>query len=327
MTAPTANAAGDASIARPRPSRRGTADIPFRFPDRGLAQALAAERSEPGWLRAERLAAFKAYDALPVEANRLYTPYVDLRPAELMEVRPYVRTEKVPVGADRGPSRDGRPDRAARGRRCCAVAVARGDRGRGDPRDVRRPRSSATRPVSGRSSRVAGPSRSTTSSPSSPGASGARASGSWCRPGSTWTDPSSFGGRSGPQVGALVSRTLVRLGEGRPRRSSKSSSGLARRSTAPRASLSPSRSSAAPSRSSSSGPRACRSRRSRTCRPGSSPSSIAMQRSAPRRPSTGRSPSSGDDWSGRGSTTGSTATAPRSSRSRSCSARATRSST
>ena len=96
MTAPTANAAGAASIAQTRPSRRGTADIPFRFPDRGLAQALAAERSEPDWLRAERIAAFTAYDALPVETNRLYTPYVDLRPADLMEVRPYVRTEAEP---------------------------------------------------------------------------------------------------------------------------------------------------------------------------------------------------------------------------------------
>ena len=97
MTTPTADAAGDAPTAPSRPSRRGTADIPFRFPDRGLAQALAAERSEPDWLRAERLAAFAAYDALPVEANRLYTPYVDLRPADLMTVRPYVRTAASPA--------------------------------------------------------------------------------------------------------------------------------------------------------------------------------------------------------------------------------------
>ena len=96
MTAPTANAAGDAPIAPNRPSRRGTADIPFRFPDRGLAEALAAEREEPDWLQAVRMAGFNAYEALPVEANRLYTPYVDLRPADLMDVRPYVRTEAAP---------------------------------------------------------------------------------------------------------------------------------------------------------------------------------------------------------------------------------------
>ena len=52
-------------------------------------QALSAERSEPAWLRAERLAAFAAYDALPVEGNRLYTPYVDLRAADLAAVQPY----------------------------------------------------------------------------------------------------------------------------------------------------------------------------------------------------------------------------------------------
>jgi Fe-S cluster assembly scaffold protein SufB len=96
MTAPTAGAAEDAESAPARPVRRGPADLPFRFPDRGLAQALTAERSEPAWLRAERLAAFKAYEALPLEANRLYTPYVDLRPADLMAVRPYVRTAVGP---------------------------------------------------------------------------------------------------------------------------------------------------------------------------------------------------------------------------------------
>jgi Fe-S cluster assembly scaffold protein SufB len=96
MTAPTAEAAEDAKVAPARPVRRGPADLPFRFPDRGLAQALAAERSEPDWLRAERIAAFEAYDALPVEANRLYTPYVDLRAADLMAVRPYVRTAAAP---------------------------------------------------------------------------------------------------------------------------------------------------------------------------------------------------------------------------------------
>jgi Fe-S cluster assembly scaffold protein SufB len=98
MTVSTAEAAGDGSpAATTRPSRRGTADIPFRFPDRELAQALAAERSEPDWLREERLAALAAYDALPVETNRLYTPYVDLRPAELMTVEPYVRTASAPT--------------------------------------------------------------------------------------------------------------------------------------------------------------------------------------------------------------------------------------
>jgi Fe-S cluster assembly scaffold protein SufB len=75
-----------------RAVRRGPADLPFVFPDRGLAQALAAERDEPAWLRDERLAAWTAYDALPVESNQLYTSYVDLRAADLFAARPYVRT-------------------------------------------------------------------------------------------------------------------------------------------------------------------------------------------------------------------------------------------
>jgi Fe-S cluster assembly scaffold protein SufB len=82
-----------AAPARQRAPRRSPADLPFRFADRGLAQALAAEREEPDWLRAERIAAWEAFDALPVEANTLYTPYVDLRAAELDTARPYIRTE------------------------------------------------------------------------------------------------------------------------------------------------------------------------------------------------------------------------------------------
>jgi Fe-S cluster assembly protein SufB len=79
-----------ATTARTR--RRAPADLPFAFADRGLAQALAAERDEPAWLRQERLAAFDAFDSLPVESNQLYTPYIDLRAADLFAVRPYVRT-------------------------------------------------------------------------------------------------------------------------------------------------------------------------------------------------------------------------------------------
>jgi Fe-S cluster assembly scaffold protein SufB len=81
---------------RPRPVRRAPTDLPFRFADRGLAQALAAERSEPDWLRDERLAAFEAFERLPIEPNQLYTTYLDLRNAELAETRPYVRTASAP---------------------------------------------------------------------------------------------------------------------------------------------------------------------------------------------------------------------------------------
>ncbi|MGH2464999.1 MAG: SufB/SufD family protein [Candidatus Limnocylindrales bacterium] len=72
--------------------RRGLADLPFRFADRALIESIVTERGEPGWLKAERLGAFEAFDALATEPNRLYTPYIDLRPAELMDVRPYLQT-------------------------------------------------------------------------------------------------------------------------------------------------------------------------------------------------------------------------------------------
>ena len=95
--------ASNTKPARPaRTPRRAPADLPFRFADRGLAQALAAERSEPDWLRDERLAAWQAFEALPVESNQLYTPYVDLRGAILDEVRPWVRTASGPDAANSG---------------------------------------------------------------------------------------------------------------------------------------------------------------------------------------------------------------------------------
>jgi len=75
-----------------RAARRAPADLPFAFADLGLVQALAAERDEPGWLRDERLAAFAVFDELAVETNQLYTPYIDLRAADLFTVRPFVRT-------------------------------------------------------------------------------------------------------------------------------------------------------------------------------------------------------------------------------------------
>ena len=97
MTAPVTDGAAESTPAsRPRPARRGPAELPFTFPDVVLAQALAAERSEPSWLRAERIAAAEAYEALPLEKNQLYTTYVDLRAADLFGARPYVRTASAP---------------------------------------------------------------------------------------------------------------------------------------------------------------------------------------------------------------------------------------
>jgi Fe-S cluster assembly scaffold protein SufB len=83
---------------RARAPRRSPSDLPFSFANRVLAEALGAERHEPAWLRADRIAASEAFDRLPVEANQLYTPYVDLRGASLYDASPYVATESAPGG-------------------------------------------------------------------------------------------------------------------------------------------------------------------------------------------------------------------------------------
>ena len=66
-----------------RPPRRAATDLPFSWVDRALVEAIADAHDEPGWLRDDRLVALVAFEALAVESNRLYTPYVDLRAASL----------------------------------------------------------------------------------------------------------------------------------------------------------------------------------------------------------------------------------------------------
>jgi Fe-S cluster assembly protein SufD len=88
------------SVPPARPRRRAPADLPFTFADRELALALAGERGEPSWLRDDRLEAARAFDALAVESNQLYTPYVDLRGADLGDARPYVTEGPPGLGDD-----------------------------------------------------------------------------------------------------------------------------------------------------------------------------------------------------------------------------------
>jgi Fe-S cluster assembly scaffold protein SufB len=83
-----------------RTPRRSPSDLPFQFADGALAEALATQREEPDWLRADRLAAATAFDALPVESNQLYTPYVDLRAAVLDAATPYVLDGPAGLGDD-----------------------------------------------------------------------------------------------------------------------------------------------------------------------------------------------------------------------------------
>ena len=68
------------AASRPRPARRAIDDLSLTV-DADLLDRFATD--EPDWLTADRRAAFDAYTALPAESNLLYTPYIDLRAAQL----------------------------------------------------------------------------------------------------------------------------------------------------------------------------------------------------------------------------------------------------
>jgi Fe-S cluster assembly scaffold protein SufB len=84
-----------ASPAKPRPARRAPTDLSFHL-DPAYVEALAAR--EPDWSAADRRAALERFDALPIETNRLYTTYIDLRAAALEDVRPYDSVATTPAG-------------------------------------------------------------------------------------------------------------------------------------------------------------------------------------------------------------------------------------
>jgi Fe-S cluster assembly scaffold protein SufB len=108
MTAPTGEAAPtERSAPRPRqrPARRAIDDLSLRVRPE-LVDAVQAAGRWPAWLADDRRAAYAAFEALPAEGNRLYTPYIDLRSAELADAtlveapRPGVVATNLPDGAD-----------------------------------------------------------------------------------------------------------------------------------------------------------------------------------------------------------------------------------
>ncbi len=97
MTAPAAGS-------RPRPARRALDDLSLPI-DSSSLEVLAA--AGPDWLAADRRAAFEAWASLPPESNLLYTPYIDLRLADLAGARivtevppPAVTSEALPGDVD-----------------------------------------------------------------------------------------------------------------------------------------------------------------------------------------------------------------------------------
>ncbi len=111
MTAETEGSASTdrgrrASADRPRAARRGPTELDFELDER-LVESWAEQ--EPDWLAAERRAAFARWRTLPVEANRLYTTYIDLRAAALAAVRPW----EAPAAAPEASAPRALPDGAA----------------------------------------------------------------------------------------------------------------------------------------------------------------------------------------------------------------------
>ena len=76
----------------PRAPRRAPTDLTFTL-DEALIERWTAD--EPDWLAADRRAALERFRALPIETNRLYTTYVDLRLADLADVHAW----EQPAGA------------------------------------------------------------------------------------------------------------------------------------------------------------------------------------------------------------------------------------
>ena len=79
----------------PRAPRRAPSELTFTLDEADVDRWAAAE---PDWLADDRRAAFARYRDLPIETNQLYTTYVDLRTADLGEVRPPVNAPGVLAG-------------------------------------------------------------------------------------------------------------------------------------------------------------------------------------------------------------------------------------
>ena len=203
MTVPTSSPEATAPVARTRPARRPLDELSLPVDAAALE---AASAGSPDWLAADRRAAFEAWSTLPGESNLLYTPYIDLRAAQLDGAR-FVT--------------DGRHGTGYRSRsRTTPTASSRFDRGPGHGvRPVRvRPRPPGRAPPARRRRRVrprparrrVHPSPRTTSSASSPVRCGARASCSTSRPASALARPIVVRWAVGSPDRALVTRTLVR---------------------------------------------------------------------------------------------------------------------
>ena len=89
VTAAAQPAAAQPAARPTAPARQAPTDLTLSFVDEATVRTVAAVAADPDWLLADRLAGLRGFETLPIESNRLYTPYVDLRNAHLAAVRPY----------------------------------------------------------------------------------------------------------------------------------------------------------------------------------------------------------------------------------------------
>jgi Fe-S cluster assembly scaffold protein SufB len=100
--------------------RHGLTDLTLSFVSEPSVRSVVSAASDPAWLLADRLAALRAFEALPIESNSLYTTYVDLRNARLGAATQYL-PGAAPAGAA---CRSEVPDGAAAFAEYCADGVA-----------------------------------------------------------------------------------------------------------------------------------------------------------------------------------------------------------
>ena len=164
-----------AGVPAPAPRPRAATDLPLASSTATLVDVDRGSRpaSRPGSAD-DRLAALEAFEALPIEPNQLYTPYVDLRAADLGDVVAYEPTPGTAAGASAVPEGTAATALVRRGRRAVdrdSATPPRGRRARRAARRLRRARSRG-RPRPARPTPLLPP---TTGSPSSAARPGARA--------------------------------------------------------------------------------------------------------------------------------------------------------
>lgn len=71
------------------PVRRAPTDLPISFADDRFVRQASKANADPDWRLADRIDGLRRFAELPIETNRLFTTYVDLRSVDIEGIRPY----------------------------------------------------------------------------------------------------------------------------------------------------------------------------------------------------------------------------------------------